>query len=184
MFPPARQVPMQLYHPILVPSLVEAWVLDRLRVEPTGDRDRPSLRFFRDHTVAAVTAQAMQDAWDRRAGLDRVGPDLRLGAVLAFERATLSSATQLVSVRETRDDLREDESELRARSNLVRFRERVGTIHLDDEEIDVWLAAYANGHPDDDGTGRWTEAVRAALKDLYRDPRRIPADLIPPSRGR
>lgn len=167
---------MQLFHPIIVPSLVEAWVLDRLGVEPTGDRDRPSLRFFRNHAVAAVAAQDLQDVWDRRADPGGVGPDLCQGAVLAFDRATLSSATQLISVREARDDLREDETELRARSDLVRFRERIRTIHLNDEEIDTWLAAYAQGHPDDDGTGRWTEAVRQALNDLYQDPRRIPAD--------
>lgn len=59
---------MQLYHPIILPVLAEAWVLDRLAVEPTGDRDRPSLRFFRDRDMAAMTAQAMQHAWDRRAG--------------------------------------------------------------------------------------------------------------------
>ena len=175
---------MQLYHPIIVPALAEAWVLDRLAVVPTGDRDRPSLRFFRNRAVAALTAQAMQESWqkssqsswERRAGATAPGDDERQGAVLAFDRATLSSATPLVSVRESRDDLREDEHELRARSDLLRFRARVRTIHLDDEEIDAWLAAYAAGHPDDDGTGRWTRAVREALEDLYRDPRRIPAD--------
>lgn len=171
---------MQLYHPIIVPALAEAWVLDRLAVEPTGDRDRPSLRFFRDRDVAAMTAQAMQDAWGRRAGAARPSGDACQGAVLAFDRATLSSATPLISVRAARDDLREDERELRARSDLLRFRERVRTIHLNDEEIDAWLATYAPGHPDDDGTGRWTRAVRDALEDLYRDPRRIPADPLRP----
>jgi len=174
---------MLLYHPILVPTLVEAWVLDRLAVEPTADRDRPSLRFFRDYAVARVTAEAMQDLWDRGAGAGMARDGVQ-GAVLAFDRATLSSATPLVSVRETRDDLREDETELRARSDLVRFRARIRTIHLDDEDIDAWLAAYAEGHPDDDGTGRWTEAVCGALEDLYRDPRRIPADPVAPTRGR
>ena len=183
-----HRVIMQLYHPIIVPALAESWVLDRLRVEPTGDRDRPSLRFFRDHAVASATARAMQDKWDQdlrdqRAEAARLARDTCQGAVLSFDRTTLSSATPIISVRENRDDLREDESELRARSDIVRFRERVRTIHLDDEAIDIWLATYADGHPDDDGTGRLTKAVLDALKDLYQDPRRIPADPAPPMWG-
>lgn len=175
---------MQLHHPIVVPALVEAWVLDRLSVAPTGDGDRPSLRFFRDRAVAGVIAQEMQDRWDRQAPAALGAPDLRQGAVLAFDRATLSSATQLISVRETRDDLREDEVELRARTDLVRLRQRIRTIHLGDEEIDLWIGTYAGGHPSDDGTGRWTKAVLGALDDLYGDPRRIPADVAPRDRGR
>ncbi|KQO69129.1 hypothetical protein ASF22_18350 [Methylobacterium sp. Leaf87] len=172
---------MQLHHPIVVPDLVEAWILDRLSVAPTGDGDRPSLRFFRDRTVAGLVAQAMQDRRDDgAAGL--TARDVRQGAVLAFDRTTLSSATQLISVREARDDLREDEVELRARTDLLRLRQRIRTIHLGDEEIDFWIEAYASGHPGDDGTGRWTKAVLGALDDLYGDPRRIPGDLAPPER--
>lgn len=175
---------MRLHHPIIVPDLVEAWVLDRLRVAPTGDGDRPSLRFFRDRLHAGSVAQAMQDHWDDGAETDPAAGDVRQGAVLTFDRATLSSATQLVSVREARDDLREDEVELRARTDLLRCRERIGTIHLGDEEIDFWAAHYGRGHPDDDGTGRWTRAVLGALDALYGDPRRIPGDLLPPPRPR
>ena len=183
---------MQLHHPIVVPDLVEAWVLDRLAVAPTGDGDRPSLRVFRDRTVAGVVAEAMQDRWNRQApaaqmARDAVPPQgavLLQGAVLAFDRATLSSATPLVSIRTARDDLREDEVELRARTDLLRLRQRIRTIHLGDEEIDFWLAVYAGGHPGDDGTGRWTRAVLGALADLYGDPRRIPADVAPLDRDR
>jgi hypothetical protein len=102
---------------------------------------------------------------------------------MAFNRFALSSAIQLVSVREARDDLQEDEVELRARTDLTRFRQRIETIHLNDEEIDFWLAFYGKGHPNDDGSGRWTKAVLGALDDLYADPRRIPADRTPPSRN-
>ncbi len=179
-----RATALQLHHPIIVPVLVEAWVLDRLAVAPTGDRDRPSLRFFRDRAVASVLAQDMQDLWDRGADPALVKADLRQGAVLTFDRFTLSSATPLISVREARDDLAEDEVELRARTDLPGLRQRIKAIHLDDEEIDVWLAAYAAGHPADDGTGRWTKAVLGALEDLYRDPRRIPPDLAPARRDR
>lgn len=175
---------LELHHPVIVPVLVEAWVLDRLAVTPTGDRDRPSLRFFRDRMVASVMAQEIQDLWDRGADPALVAEDVRQGAVLSFDRSTLSSATPLVSVREARDDLAEDEVELRARSDLPRLRQRIKTIHLNDEEIDFWLAAYAAGHPEDDGTGRWTAAVLGALGDLYRDPRRIPADIAPSARDR
>lgn len=175
---------MQLHHPIIVPTLVEAWVLDRLSVAPTGDRDRPSLRFFRDRAVASVIVQEMQDVWDKGADAALVAEDVRQGCTVAFDRFALSSATQLVSVREARDDLQEDEMELRARTDLIRFRQRIGTIHLNDEEIDFWLAAYAKGHPNDDGTGRWTKSVLEALNDLYADPRRIPADEAPPVRER
>ena len=181
---------MQLHHPLIVPTLVEAWVLDRLSVAPTGDGDRPSLRFFRNRALAGVVAQEMQDRWDRQAPPALVAQDVRRGsvprqgAVLAFDRATLSSATQLVSVREARDDLREDEVELRARTDLISLRQRIRTIHLGDEEIDFWIETYAGGHPSDDGTGRWTTAVLGALDDLYGDPRRIPADVAPLDRGR
>ncbi|MCJ2080514.1 hypothetical protein [Methylobacterium sp. J-090] len=175
---------MQLHHPIVVPDLVEAWILDRLAVAPTGDGDRPSLRFFRDRAMAGLVAQAMQDRWDEGAATALTGRDVRQGAVLAFDRANLSSATQLISVRAAWDDLREDEVELRARTDLLRLRERIRTIHLGDEEIDLWIEAYAGGHPGDDGTGRWTRAVLGALDDLYGDPRRIPGDLAPPERGR
>lgn len=173
-----------LHHPIIVPALVEAWVLDRLAVAPTGDRDRPSLRFLCDRTAASVLVQAMQDRWDDGADPALVARDVRQGCVLTFDRFAVSSATPLVSVREARDDLAEDEVELRARSDLLRLRPRIKTIHLNDEEIDFWLAAYAGGHPQDDGTGRWTKAVLGALDDLYRDPRRIPADIAPPMRDR
>lgn len=171
---------MQLHHPIRVPDLVEAWILDRLSVAPTGDGDRPSLRFFRDRTQAAAIAQAMQDAWDDGAAMPVGRADVRQGAVLAFARATLGSATSLVSVRQVWDDLSEDEAELRARTDLLRCRERIATIHLGDEEIDFWAARYSNGHPDDDGTGRWSRAVLDALNALYGDPRRIPVDPPPP----
>ncbi len=175
---------MQLHHPIVVPDLVEAWILDRLSVAPTGDGDRPSLRFFRDRAMAGLVAQAMQDRLDASAAAGPTTRDARQGAVLAFDRANLSSATQLISVRKARDDLREDEVELRARSDLLRLRQRIRTIHLGDEEIDFWAATYAEGHPGDDGTGRWTRAVLTALDDLYGDPRRIPGDLAPPGRAR
>ncbi|GJD96158.1 hypothetical protein [Methylobacterium iners] len=175
---------MHLHHPIIVPTLIEAWILDRLSVAPTGDRDRPSLRFFRNRDVASVIVQEMQDVWDRGADAALVAKDVRQGCTVAFDRFALSSAIQLISVREARDDLREDEVELRARTDLTRFRQRIETIHLDDEEIDFWLAFYGKGHPDDDGTGRWSTAVRGALDDLYADPRRIPADRAPPARHR
>jgi hypothetical protein len=175
---------MQLHHPIVVPDLVEAWILDRLRVAPTGDGDRPSLRFFRERARAGVVAQAMQDRWDDAARTAFAAGDVRQGAVLAFDRATLCSATQLVSVREAWDDLREDEIELRARTDLLRCRERIRTIHLGDEEIDFWAAHYRGGHPGDDGTGRWTGAVLDALDALYGDPRRIPGDVLPSPRPR
>lgn len=175
---------MQLHHPIIVPTLVEAWVLDRLSVAPTGDRDRPSLRFFRHRAVASLIVQEMQDTWDKGADAALVAEDVRQGCTMAFDRFTLSSAIQLVSVRGARDDLEEDEIELRARTDLIRLRQRIETIHLNDEEIDFWLASYAKGHPNDDGTGRWTKAVLEALNDLYADPRRIPADEAPSARGR
>jgi hypothetical protein len=175
---------MQLHHPILVPNLVEAWILDRLAVAPTEDGDRPSLRFFRDRAQAAAVAQAMQDRWDDGASVPLGGGDVRQGAVLAFARATLGSATRLVSVRQVWDDLAEDEVEVRARTDLPRCRERIAIIHLGDEEIDFWAAHYRQGHPDDDGTGRWSRAVLDALDALYGDPRRIPGDLLPPLRVR
>ncbi|SFG99953.1 hypothetical protein [Methylobacterium gossipiicola] len=171
---------MHLHHPILVPDLVEAWILDRLPVAATGDGDRPSLRFFRDRAEAAAIAQAMQDRWDDGAALPFGGGEVRQGAVLTFARATLGSATRLVSVRQVWDDLAEDEVELRARTDLLRCREHIATIHLGDEEIDFWAAYYRAGHPDDDGTGRWTRAVLDTLDALYSDPRRIPGDLLPP----
>jgi len=175
---------VHLHHPILVPDLVEAWILDRLAVAPTRDGDRPSLRFFRDRIQATAVAQAMQDDWDDGATMPLESGDVRQGAVLGFTRATLGSATRLVSVRQVWDDLSEDETELRARTDLLRCRERIATIHLGDEEIDFWAAHYRNGHPDDDGTGRWSRAVIDALDDLYGDPRRIPVDLPPPRRSR
>jgi len=163
-----REDPMQLHHPISLPALVEAWILDRLAVAPTGDRDRPSLRFFRDRLVAAVEAETLEKGTE-------AGPEGR-GATLSFDRARLASRTPLISVRQDRGDLREDETELRARTDLRLLREDVALIHLSDEAIDACAAAWAGGHPEDDGSGRLTAAARAALDDLYADPRRIPSD--------
>jgi hypothetical protein len=158
---------MQLHHAIPLPLLVEAWILDRIPVSPTGDRDRPSVRFFRDRLMAAGIALP--------AG-GRGSTDADEVATLSFDRSWLASVTPLVSVRENRADLREDEVELRARTDLTRMRDRVGLVHLSDEAIDGCLAAWSGGHPEDDGTGRLTEAARRVLADLYADPRRIPPD--------
>lgn len=164
---------MRLHHPITLSALVEAWILDRLSVAPTGDRDRPSLRLFPDRRRAEAEALTLQEAGDGAHPAEGL-----LGATIAFDRTVLASALTLLSVREDRSDLAEDEDELRARTDLRGWRGRAALIHVSDEDIDACIAAYAGGHPEDDGSGRLTAAARAALEDIYADPRRIPPEPV------
>lgn len=162
---------MRLHHPISLEDLVEAWILDRLPALPTGDGDRPSVRFLAGAAGAADEALRLQDAAD---------PTIAGGAVLSFERAWLATAARLVGVG---DDPRAA-SEARSRADVRGIRANVALIALGDEALDAQRAAWASGHPRDDGSGRLSKAALAAIDDLLLDPRRLPPDLAPLPFGR
>ncbi len=162
-----------LHHPISVPDLVEALLLDRLSPTPTRDGDRPSVRFLTSPERARAEAQAIQE--------DREPPGIALpgegdwsGAVMSFERTFVASGVRLVPAPGDAGD-----GEARARTDLRGVRSNMRTLALADEEIDRHAAAWAGGHPQDDGTGRLTKAALAMLDELFSDPRRLAHDRPP-----
>lgn len=171
---------MRLHHPISLPDLVEALILDRLEPSRPGDRDRPCLRFLCDVVVASEIASGMTSS--ARDG------EAFPGAVLTLDRGYVASAVRLIHVEAEPEmsriggglrelDLRIADTEFRARAPLLGFRDRIVTVTLSSDAIDALSAAWSEElHPDDDGTGRWTAMARGILDDLIVDPRRIEPD--------
>jgi len=162
-----------LHHPLSVPDLVEAILLDRLSPSAAPDGDRPCVRFLASRERALAEAQPLQEAREPP-GIAPPGEGDWTGAVLVLGRAAVSTATALVAAPGG-----DGEGEWRSRSDIRGIAARVEAILLADEEIDRHAAALAAGHPQDDGTGRLTRAALALLDDLYADPRRIAPDLPP-----
>lgn len=162
-----------VHHPLSVPELVEALLLDRLSPSPTGDGDRPSVRFLASPERALAEAQSVQEGREPP-GIALPGEGDWCGAVMSFERTFVASGVRLVPAPGDKGD-----GEARARGDLRGVRANMLTLRLADEEIDRHAAAWADGHPQDDGSGRLTRAALALLDELFSDPRRLAPDRPP-----